>query len=149
MCPLSVFPARSLSRRIRQSRSTWSALLCYSVASGSPTILHVCSRDLIRELRDRILTLHGYDVVSTLSIAEAEDIFAKSRFDLVLVDVEGDGRIPAAEKFCSDIKHKEPEQKVAFICNYRVARETACPDEIIRSEFNPEAMVQGVREILG
>jgi DNA-binding NtrC family response regulator len=119
------------------------------VAPGSPTILHVCSRDLIRELRDRILTLQRYDVVSTLSIAEAEDILAKSRFDLVLVDVEVDGRIPAAEKLCADIKHKDPEQKVAFICNHRVGKESDCPDEIIRSEFNPEAMVQGVKEILG
>jgi DNA-binding NtrC family response regulator len=119
------------------------------VAAGSPTILHVCSRDLIRELRDRILTLQGYNVVSTLSILEAEDSFAKSRFDLVLIDVEGDGRIPAAERLCEDIKKQDPEQKVAFICKYRVGRESDCPDEIIHSEFNPEAMVQGVKEILG
>ncbi|HTZ89368.1 MAG TPA: response regulator [Alloacidobacterium sp.] len=116
---------------------------------GPPTILHVCSRDLIRELRDRILTLQGYSVVSTLSIAEAEELFAGSRFDLVLVDVEGDGRIPLAEKLCEDIKQKDPGQKIAFICNYRVSKLSDCPDEIIRAEFNPEAMVQGVKEILG
>lgn len=119
------------------------------MTTGPPTILHVCGRELIRELRDRILTLQGYSVVSTLSIAEAEEIFAKSRFDLVLVDVEGDGRIAAAEKFCADTKHQDPEQKIAFICNYRVGKESDCPDEIIHSEFNPEAMVQGVKEILG
>jgi DNA-binding NtrC family response regulator len=119
------------------------------VTPGSPSILHVCSRDLIRELRDRILTLQGYRVVSTFSITEAEELFAKSRFDLVIVDVEGDGRIPQAEKFCEDIKQQDPEQKIAFICNYRVSRVSDCPDEIIRSDFNPEAMVQGVREILG
>ena len=124
-------------------------MVCYNVTQGSQTILHVCGRDLIRELRDRILTLQGYSVVSTLSIVEAEDIFAKSRFDLVLIDVEGDGRIPAAEKFCQDIKHKDPEQKVAFVCNYRVGKESNCPDEIIHSEFNPEAMVQGVKDLLG
>jgi DNA-binding NtrC family response regulator len=118
------------------------------VTQGPQTILHVCGRDLIRELRDRILTLQGYSVISTLSIAEAEDIFAKSRFDLVLVDVEGDGRIPAAEKLCEDVKKQDPAQKIAFICNYRVGKESNCPDEIIRSEFNPEAMVQGVKELL-
>jgi DNA-binding NtrC family response regulator len=116
---------------------------------GSPTILHVCSRDLIREVRDKILKLQGYGVVSTISIDEAEDIYDGSRFDLVLVDVEGDGRIPAAEKLCEDIRHKNPEQKIAFICNYRVSKDSDCPNEIIRSEFNPEAMVQGVKEILG
>jgi DNA-binding NtrC family response regulator len=119
------------------------------VTPASPTILHVCSRDLIRELRDKILKLQGYSVISTISISEAEDIYARSRFDLILVDVEGDGRIPAAEKLCEDIKHKDPDQKIAFICNYRVSKESDCPDEIIRSEFNPEAMVQGVKEILG
>jgi DNA-binding NtrC family response regulator len=115
---------------------------------NSPTILHLCAREVIRELRDSILRLHGYDVVSTLSLADAEDLFAKSKFDLVLVDVEGDGRIPIAEKLCEDIKKKDPEQKVAFVCNYRVAKESDCPDEIIRSDFNPEAMVKGVREML-
>ena len=119
------------------------------MAPGSPSILHVCSRDLIRELRDRILALQGYRVVSTISITEAEGLFAKSRFDLVMVDVEGDGRIPQAEKLCEDIKHQDPEQKIAFVCNYRVSKLSDCPDEIIRSDFNPEAMVQGVREILG
>jgi len=124
------------------------ALVCYSVSPGTRSILHVCSRDLIRELRDRILTLQGYRVESTLSISEAEELFAKSRFDLVLVDVEGDGRVPQAEKLCEDIKRQDPEQKIAFICNYRVSKLSDCPDEIIRSDFNPEAMVQGVKEIL-
>ncbi len=101
------------------------------------------------QLRDRILNLHGYGVVSTLSVAEAEDLYAKSRFDLVLVDVEGDGRIPQAEKLCEDIRQKDPEQKIAFICNYRVSKISDCPDEIIRSEFNPDAMIEGVKDLLG
>jgi DNA-binding NtrC family response regulator len=118
------------------------------VTAASQTILHVCSRDLIRQLRDRILKLQGYEVVSTLSITEAEELYAKSRFDLVLVDVEGDGRIPYAESLCENIRQKDPEQKIAFICNYRVSKLSECPDEIIRSEFDPEAMVRGVKEIL-
>jgi DNA-binding NtrC family response regulator len=112
-------------------------------------ILHACTREIIRELRDSILRLQGYEVVSTLSLIEAEDLFAKSKFDLVLVDVEGDGRVPQAEKLCADIKKIDPEQKVAFVCNHRVGIESDCPDEVIRSEFSPEAMVKGVKELLG
>jgi len=112
-------------------------------------ILHACTREVIRELRDSILRLQGYEVVSTLSLIEAEDLFAKSKFDLVLVDVEGDGRIPQAEKLCADIKKIDPEQKIAFVCNHRVGIESDCPDEVIRSEFSPEAMVKGVKELLG
>lgn len=114
----------------------------------SPAILHVCSRDFIRELRDRILKLEGYDVVSTLNIAEAGELFAKLRFDLVVVDVDGDGRIPQAEKLCEDIRRNNPQQKIAFVCNYRISKESACPDEIIHSEFNPQALIQGVKELL-
>jgi hypothetical protein len=37
---------------------------------------------------------------------------------------------------------------VAFVCNWRVAIETDCPDEIVRTEFDPDAFVGGVREII-
>lgn len=124
-------------------------LLCYSVPLERQTILHVCNRDFIRELRDRILSLHGYQVISTLSMSEAKDVFAGSRFDLVLIDVEGDNRIPEAEQFCEDIRHKQPDQKIAFVCNYRVSKYSDCPTEIIHSEFNPDALVAGVKEVLG
>jgi DNA-binding NarL/FixJ family response regulator len=116
--------------------------------STGQRILHVCSRDLIRELRDNILQLKGYEVVSTLSVKEAVEIFGRSKFDLVLVDVEGDGWIPLAEKLCEDVREKDPQQKIAFVCNYRVSKDSSCPDEIIHSDFDPEAMVQGVREAL-
>jgi DNA-binding response OmpR family regulator len=119
------------------------------VPPGKQTILHVCSRDFIRELRDRILSLHGYQVISTLSMSEAKDFFIGSRFDLVLIDVEGDNRIPEAEKLCEEIRHKQPDQKIAFVCNYRVSHDSDCPTEIIHSEFNPAALVEGVREVLG
>ena len=118
------------------------------VNSPKVNILHVCAREIIRELRDSILRLQGYEVVSTLSMTEAENLYATSKFDLVLVDVEGDGRIPQAEKLCEDIKQKDPEQKIAFVCNYRVSKESSCPDEIIHSDFNPQAMVDGVNDLL-
>lgn len=125
------------------------ALLSYEVASSKLNVLHVCAREVIRELRDSILRLQGYEVVSTLSLIEAESLYTGAKFDLVLIDVEGDGRIPQAEKLCEDIKKIDPDQKIAFVCNYRVSKESDCPDEIIRSEFNPQAMVDGVKELLG
>ena len=112
------------------------------------SILHVCTRDTILDLRDQIFRLHGYEVVSTLSIAEALPLFRKQTYSLVLIDVEGAGRVPQAENLCAQIRDEHPGQKVAFVCNYRVAIESDCPDEIIRAEFNPEALVRGVREML-
>ena len=66
-------------------------------------------------------------------------------YDLVLIDVEGEPGIPEAELLCSEIKSAQHTQKVAFVCNWRVANLTDCPDEILRTEFDPEAFVEGVR----
>jgi len=110
--------------------------------------LHVCSRESIVGLRDQILKLHGYEVDSTLSLQEALEWGTTRSYSLVLIDVEGDGRIPMAEKLCGDIKTAKPEQKVVFICNYRVSAETDCPDEIIRAEFNPRVMLEGLSSFL-
>jgi DNA-binding response OmpR family regulator len=119
-----------------------------SVILKRPKVLHVCSRETIRELRDQILRLQGFDVDSTLHVEEAVSIFRRGSYDLVLIDVEGDGRIPQAEKLCADLRTEHPGQKVAFVCNHRVAIESDCPDELIRAEFNPQALVSGVRELM-
>jgi DNA-binding response OmpR family regulator len=112
------------------------------------SILHVCSRETILELRDQILKLHGYNVDSTLSLDQGLQMAIACEYDLVVIDVEGDGRIPAAEKLCHDIKATRPGQEIVFICNYRVSIESDCPDEIIRSEFNPKAMIEGIQNTL-
>jgi DNA-binding response OmpR family regulator len=117
--------------------------------STSPhTILHVCGRDVILGLRDQIFRLHGLEVDSTLSLDEGLKLAQARKYSLVIIDVEGDGRITAAEKLCSEIKTHRPDQEVAFICNYRVSVLTDCPDDIIRSEFNPQAMIDGIKAVL-
>jgi hypothetical protein len=103
---------------------------------------------MLRPLRDQILRVSGYEVDSTLSVAEGLGMFWNKHYDLVLIDVEGDAAIPAAEHMCSEVKTAQPEQLVAFVCNWRVALMTDCPDEIVRTEFNPEAFVQGVKDIV-
>ncbi len=118
------------------------------MSSSPPTVLHVCGRDVILGLRDQIFRLHGLEVDSTLSLDEGMRLAQARKYSLVIIDVEGDGRIPAAEKLCSEIKTHRPDQEVAFVCNYRVSVLTDCPDDIIRSEFNPQAMIDGVKAIL-
>jgi hypothetical protein len=111
-------------------------------------ILHICTRETIRPLRDRVLTLSGFHVDSTLSHTEALSMFWARHYDLVLIDVEGETGIPQAEHLCSEIKTAQNQQLVAFVCNWRVAIMTDCPDEILRTEFDPAAFAQGVREIV-
>jgi DNA-binding response OmpR family regulator len=116
--------------------------------SQKPAILHVCSRQTLRPLRDEILRINGYEVDSTLSPTEAVVVFERRSYGLVLVDVEGESGIHAAETLCSEIKTANPAQLVAFVCNWRVAILTDCPDEIVRSEFDPNSFVNGVKDIL-
>lgn len=119
--------------------------------SRSPSkraILHVCTRETIRPLRDHVLRLKGFDVDSALTETDALGKFWARDYDLVLIDVEGDGGIQSAEKLCSDIKTAQPEQLVAFVCNWRVANLTDCPDEIVRTEFDPAAFADGVQSIV-
>ena len=87
------------------------------------TILHICRREMLRPLRDQILRISGFDV-------------------------EGESGISEAEHLCSEIKTAQPGQLIAFVCNWRVAILTDCPDEIVRTEFDPAAFVEGVRDIV-
>jgi DNA-binding NtrC family response regulator len=112
-------------------------------------IFHVSSRLNIMGLRDEILRMHGFDVDSTVYSREAAEEVAEKDYDLVLIDVEADVRVQSAQELCDQIKKVHPMQHVAFVCNYRVAIHSDCPDEIIRAEFNPEALVRGVQQALG
>ena len=103
---------------------------------------------MLRPLRDQILRVNGFQVDSTLSVVEALAMFSARPYDLVLIDVEGEHGIPEAEHLCSEIKTAKHEQLIAFVCNWRVAILTDCPDEIVRTEFNPEAFVAGVKKML-
>jgi DNA-binding response OmpR family regulator len=113
-----------------------------------PILLHVCRREILRPLRDQILRLSGYEVDSTLASGEALSMFQRRPYDLVLIDVEGESGIDEAEALCSEIRTAEPGQLVAFVCNWRVAVLTDCPDEILRTEFDPKAFVEGVRALV-
>ncbi len=75
-------------------------------------------------------------------------MFWGRQYHLVLIDVEGDTAIKDAEHLCSEIKTAQPEQIIAFVCNWRVAIQTDCPDEILRTEFNPQAFLDGVKDMI-
>ena len=103
---------------------------------------------MLRPLRDQILRLSGFYVDSTCVVPEALSMFSARPYDLVLIDVEGEQAVSEAEQLCADIKTAEHKQVVAFVCNWRVAILTDCPDEIVRTEFDPSAFVSGVQKAL-
>jgi DNA-binding response OmpR family regulator len=115
-------------------------------ATPQRTILHLCKREILRPIRDQILRISGFAVESTCDLDEALSMFRKNAPDLVLIDVEGEEAIPHAEQLCAEIRTIHHGQLVAFVCNWRVAFLTDCPDEILRTEFDPAAFVAGVRK---
>jgi DNA-binding NtrC family response regulator len=117
-------------------------------SNGRKRIFHVSSRLNIMGLRDEILRMHGFEVDSAVYSNQAADEVANKDYDLVLIDVEADVRVQSAQELCDQIKKVHPLQHVAFVCNYRVAIDSDCPDEIIRAEFSPEALVRGVKDAL-
>lgn len=119
-----------------------------SLTGNKPAILHICNREMLRPLRDQILRISGFDVDSTLSHSEGLSMFWAKPYDLVLVDVEGESGIRDAEQLCSEIRSAQHGQRIAFVCNWRVAIQTDCPDEIVRTEFDPAAFAAGVRDIV-
>ncbi len=123
-------------------------LIGIGTASEKKSILHICRREMLRPIRDQILRISGFEVDSTCSAAEGLSMFWAKAYDLVLIDVEAEDGISAAEHLCSEIKTAQHEQLVAFVCNWRVAILTDCPDEILRTEFDPGAFVDGVRDIV-
>jgi len=118
------------------------------VTQENKSILLIGSRELIVHLREQILRLQGYEVVSLLDLDQGVPHFKERPFDLVLIDVEGQGRVPQAEHLCEEIRALHQAQKVGFVCNYLVSIESDCPDEIIQAEFNPAAFVEGVKRLL-
>ena len=112
--------------------------------AAQKSILHICKREVLRPIRDQILRLSGYVVYSTFDIAEGLTIFRAEAPHLVLIDVEGESAVHAAEHLCSEIRTIHHGQLIAFVCNWRVADLTGCPDEILRTEFDPVAFVAGV-----
>lgn len=115
---------------------------------GKRSVLHICRREMLRPLRDQVLRLSGFEVDSTCVLDEALSMFWKRSYDLILIDVENQNGVPQAEHLCSEIKTAQHNQLVAFVCNWRVALMTDCPDEILRTEFDPAAFVDGVRSIV-
>ena len=116
--------------------------------SQKQRILHVCTRDVLRPVRDQILRVAGYDVDSSETHEDALTKAKENRYDLVLIDIDSQHHVRNAEELCSAVKSADPTQRVAFVCNWRVAILNECPDDIVRSEFDPVGFLNGVAATL-
>jgi DNA-binding NtrC family response regulator len=113
-----------------------------------PSILHISTREVLRPIRDHMLRLAGYDVISCDGYDEGLTVLRKNVVELVLIDIESQGQVPEAEHLCSALKSHDIAQRVAFVCNWRIATVVECPDHVVRSEFDPVGFLSGVSSLL-
>lgn len=111
-------------------------------------IFQVCEDGGLRKSRDAIMRFHGYDVISAGSHAGAAVEATNGGYNLVLVDATGSGGVAAAQRLCDEIKRLSPGQHVAYVCNHLVYVESTCPNEVIQTEFDPEAFVRSVQSAM-
>jgi len=116
--------------------------------NGRARIFHISDREQIKELRNQILRLHGFEVESMVYSTEAVEQVAEKGYDLVLIDVETNARMQNAQELCDSMKRIVPELRVAFLCNEVVSIRGGCPHGVIHATFDPQALVCGVTEAL-
>ncbi|MFZ0707607.1 MAG: hypothetical protein WAM71_18550 [Candidatus Korobacteraceae bacterium] len=66
-----------------------------------------------RALRQKVLGLHGIEVVGASDLTEAGSIWQRDRYDLVLIDIRRDYQGCLARR--DEIKKENPKQLVAFL----------------------------------
>src|SRR5208282_6842894 len=66
-----------------------------------------------RELRKKIMALHGVEMISAGDLHEAALIWHRDRYDMVLIDIRRDYRGALALR--DEIKKESPDQIVAFL----------------------------------
>lgn len=147
-CGSRVLPLEKLNSEIVRFTHTLRRAAPATLTPSKTKVFHVSRSEMLLKLRDDILQLHGFEVVSTSSFERALQQVPYGSYDLVLIDIEGENGVAEAEALCSEITHLKPDQQVAYVCNYRVAIDSDCPVSVIRAEFNPEGLVRSVREVL-
>jgi response regulator RpfG family c-di-GMP phosphodiesterase len=113
-----------------------------------PTILHISTREVLRPIRDQMLRLAGYEVISCDGYDQALNVARKNTVELILIDIESERQVKEAEHLCSALKSHDLAQRVAFVCNWRIAVIVECPDHVVRSEFDPVGFLSGVGNLL-
>ena len=137
-------------------RRDWSNQICllprssairYATAVNAHS-LHVSSRELIQKLRNDILRIQGFEVESTLSLSQALEMVQKKKYDLVLIDVEGENRVAGAELLCDEMGKDNTGSTRRLRLQLSHLFEIATARTNYWDDSNPELLVRSVREII-
>ena len=95
---------------------------------------------------DSLLRQRGFEVVSAGNLSEGLTLWRPFEFNLILIVVGDDVEAPIA--FCDEVKQLDANQKVAFVSGWHTyIPPAACPDDVIRREYDPARFIQKVTEL--
>lgn len=121
--------------------------------TGSERILLVEDEDMVRRLSERVLSMRGFEVVSTTNAEEALSFLEESdaTFSLLLTDVVLPGM--TGSELCAKARALRPQMRVLFMSGYteddviRYGIETGRSDLLIKP-FTPNVLLNQVRHTL-
>ena len=87
-----------------------------------------------RALRRKIMGLHGVEIVGASDLSEANTLWQRNRYDMVLIDIRRDYR--GCTAWGDEIKQEDPHQVVAFL----VGKPRFVEFETLRVRTSPRSM---------
>ncbi len=115
-------------------------------------ILVVDDEEIVRVSCKRTLVPEGYEVDTAASGTEGLELFEKSKYDLVLIDLKMPG-IDGIEMLVN-IKRQRPEQNVMIMTGYDTIEHivesiSSGAAHYLEKPFTPDTLIERINEALG
>ncbi len=115
-------------------------------------ILVIDDEEIVRLSCKRTLVPEGYEVDTAASGKEGMELFEKSKYDLVLIDLKMPG-IDGIEVLVN-IKRQHPEQNVMIMTGYDTIEHivesiSSGAAHYLEKPFTPDTLIERINEVLG
>ncbi|MCL4457161.1 MAG: response regulator [Nitrospirae bacterium] len=115
-------------------------------------ILVIDDEEIVRISCERTLVPEGYDVDTASSGKEGVELFEKSAYDLVLVDLKMPGM--NGIEMLVNIRGQRPEQKVMIMTGYDTVEHivealSSGAAHYLEKPFTPDTLIARINEVLG
>lgn len=115
-------------------------------------ILVIDDEEIVRVSCKRTLVPEGYEVDVAASGKEGLELFEKSRYDLVIIDLKMPG-MDGIEALVN-IKRQRPEQNVMIMTGYDTVEHivesiSSGAAHYLEKPFTPDTLIERIKEVLG
>jgi DNA-binding response OmpR family regulator len=115
-------------------------------------ILVIDDEEIVQVSCKRTLVPEGYEVDAAASGKEGLELFEKSKYDLVLVDL----KMPGMDgiEVLVNIKRQRPEQNVVIMTGYDTVEHivesiSSGAAHYLEKPFTPDTLIERIKEVLG